>query len=75
MEKIEQEKLKKEKQYQDEFDKYRTLNKQKSEIEAQMDTIKEKVAVLLHEDKANEMIVPLSDGEKWKATYQTTSRN
>jgi len=69
------EKVEKEKQYRDEYDKYRALNKQKSEIEAQMDAIKEKVAILLHEDKANEMIVPLSDGEKWKAAYQTTSRN
>ena len=40
-----------------------------------MDKVKEKIAGMLHEDQTNEKIVDLSNGEKWKAAYQTTARS
>jgi hypothetical protein len=64
----------KDKKYRENFEKYRNLNKQKAEIEANMDSIKEEVAKMLHEDQINEKIVELLNGEEWKGTYQTTSR-
>ena len=39
-----------------------------------MDKIKERVAGMLHEDQINEKITELSNGEKWKGTYQSASR-
>ncbi|MFA7202511.1 MAG: hypothetical protein WC188_02195 [Candidatus Caldatribacteriota bacterium] len=63
------------KTYRDEIKEFKSLSNQKKEIESRMDLIKEKVAKYLHEDKINEKIVELEDGEKWKANYQTTSRN
>ncbi|HQF37143.1 MAG TPA: hypothetical protein PLL26_05915 [Candidatus Dojkabacteria bacterium] len=68
------EKFQREKKYREEYEEYKLLNKQKNEIEARMDKIKERVAAMLHEDKINEKIVELSNGEKWKGAYQTTSR-
>lgn len=64
----------KEKQYREKYEEYRILNRQRSEIEARMKKIKGDVAALLHEDKVNEKLVELSNGEIWKSTYQTTSR-
>ncbi len=69
------EKFQRAKKYREEYEEYRLLNKQKKEIEERMDKVKERVAVMLHADKLNESIVELSNGEKWKATYQTTSRS
>lgn len=74
MEKSEQEVFQREKQYREEFEEYRLMNKQKSEIETRMDKIKERVAGMLHEDQINEKIAELSNGERWKGTYQSTSR-
>ena len=68
------EKFQQEKKYREELEEYRLLNRQKSEIEDRMDKIKENIATLLHNDKINEKVVDLSNGEKWKATYQTNSR-
>jgi hypothetical protein len=70
----EQNQFTKDKKYRENFEKYRNLNKQKAEIEANMDSIKEEVAKMLHEDQINEKIVELLNGEEWKGTYQTTSR-
>jgi len=70
----EQDQFIKDKKYREIFEKYRNFNKQKAEIEANMDNIKEEVAKMLHEDQINEKIVELSNGEEWKGTYQTTSR-
>lgn len=70
-----QEKFQRESTYRNEFDDYRILNRQKNEIDDKMDEIKKRIAVMLHEDKVNEKIVPLANGENWKAAYQTTSRN
>ena len=64
----------KDKKYRENFEKYRVFSKQKAEIEANMDSIKEEVARMLHEDQINEKIVELSNGEEWKGTYQSTSR-
>lgn len=61
-------------QYREKFEKYRFFSKQKAEIEANMNDIKEEVAKMLHDDQINEKIVELSNGEEWKGTYQTTSR-
>lgn len=71
----EEQKFQREKEYRESFEEYRLLNKQKTEIEARMDKVKEKVATMLHEDKANEKIIELSNGEKWKGTYQSSSRS
>jgi len=62
------------KKYREQYEEYRLLNKQKNEIEDRMNKVKERVAGMLHEDKINENIVEISNGEKWKATYQTQSR-
>ena len=61
----------KDKKYRDKYEKYRIFSKQKSEIEDSMNSIKEEVAQMLHEDKMNEKIIKLQDGEEWKATYQS----
>ncbi len=71
----EQETFEREKQYRENYDEYRLLNRQKGEIEDRMDKVKEHIAGMLHEDQTNEKIVDLSNGEKWKAAYQTTSRS
>ena len=71
----EQEQFQREKEYRENYEKYRILNRQKGEIEDQMDKVKEHVAGMLHEDKCNEKIAELSNGESWKAAYQTTSRS
>jgi len=68
------EKFQREKKYREEYEQYRLYNRQKAEIEANMDKIKERVATMLHEDKANEKIVELSNGEKWTGKYQSQSR-
>lgn len=68
------EKFQRDKQYREQFDEYKLLNRQKGEIEDRMDKVKELVAGMLHEDQTNEKIVDLPSGEKWKAAYQTTSR-
>ena len=70
----EQDQFIKDKKYRENFEKYRNFSRQKAEIEANMDNIKEEVAKMLHEDQINEKIVELSNGEEWKGTYQTTSR-
>lgn len=70
----EQETFQREKKYREEFEEYRLLNRQKTEIEARMEKVKERVAGMLHEDKTNEKIIEIANGEKWKGTYQTTSR-
>jgi hypothetical protein len=70
----EQDQFIKDKKYRENFEKYRMFSKQKAEIEANMDSIKEEVARMLHEDQVNEKIVELSNGEEWKGTYQSTSR-
>jgi len=62
------------KKYRENFERYRSFSKQKAEIEANMDSIKEEVATLLHEDKLNEKITELASGEEWKGAYQTTTR-
>lgn len=64
-----------EKQYQNQFEEYRILGRQKNEIEAKMDKVKENVAGMLHEDQSNEQIVELSNGERWKGAYQTTTKS
>jgi len=74
-EQTELENFQREKKYREEYEKYRLLSRQVKEIETQMDKIKEGVAIMLHEDKSNEKIVGLSNGENWKAAYQTTSRS
>lgn len=48
---------------------YRELKKKEKEIEAQQNALKEKGAIFLHDDKMNENIVPLADGENWKFGY------
>jgi len=53
----EQDQFIKDKKYREIFEKYRNFNKQKAEIEANMDNIKEEVAKMLHEDQINEKIV------------------
>ncbi len=68
------EKFHREKKYREEYEQYRLYNRQKAEIETNMDKIKERVATMLHEDKANEKIVELSNGEKWTGKYQSQSR-
>ena len=70
----EQDQFIKDKKYRENFEKYRMFSKQKAEIEANMDSIKEEVARMLHEDQVNEKIVELSNGEEWKGIYQSTSR-
>lgn len=70
----ESENFQREKKYREEFEEYRLLNRQKTEIEARMEKVKERVAGMLHEDKVNEKIIEIANGERWKGTYQTTSR-
>jgi len=69
----EQEIFIRDKEYRENFEKYRSFSKQKAEIDALMNEIKESVAKLLHEDKINEKIVELANGEKWKGIYQSRS--
>jgi len=71
----EQEIFQREKQYRENYEEYRLLNRQKGEIEDRMDKVKECIAGMLHEDQTNEKVVDLSNGEKWKAAYQTTARS
>jgi len=63
-----------EKQYREELEAYRLLNKQKSDIESRMDEIKSRIAAMMHEDKINDKTVELSNGEEWTVAYQTTTR-
>jgi hypothetical protein len=72
--KEELEKFQREKKYREEYEEYRTLNRQKAEIETRMDKVKERVAGMLHEDKTNEKIIELSNGEPWTGKYQSQSR-
>jgi hypothetical protein len=60
--------------YREKYDQYRDYARQKAEIEANMDSIKENVAEFLHADKLNEKIVELSSGERWIAKYQSQLR-
>ena len=64
-----------EEKYRKIIERYRELNRQKTEIEDAMNNIKEEAAQMLHEDKINEKVVELSDGEEWKAGYQSSSRS
>ena len=69
------ESYKREKTYREQYEEYRMLNRQKGEIEERMDKVKAQIAGMLHEDQTNEKIVEISNGERWKAAYQTTSRS
>jgi hypothetical protein len=71
---VNQEQFEKETKYRNNFDEYRILSRQAKEIADRMDAIKERIAIMLHEDRINEKILPLANGENWKAGYQTTTR-
>lgn len=64
-----------EKEYKDVYEQYRLYAQQKSEIEDNIDRVKKRVAAMLHEDKMNEKVIVLSNGEKWVGKYQSQTRS
>ncbi len=60
-----------EQKYKELIEKYRELQQHVAKLEEELKTLKEKIATLLHEDKINEIIVELSNGENWFCGYQS----
>jgi arsenate reductase-like glutaredoxin family protein len=48
----------------------RNLNRDEGKIKADKEINRKKLAALMHEDKINEKLIIMDDGEPWRAYYQ-----